>query len=297
MRLMLRAVSYRAATVKERYSKVLPALVTGCAAVSAVAMLYAQSPRFDAVSIKPSSEDKKVATTRIWGDTSDRVTLRHIPLKYVLMHVYNLESNQIIGPEWLSTDVWDILAVVPPGTPKEQVPLMFGTLLADRFKLKFHREMRTERVYALVVAKSGPKLKEAVPYDAAAYKDAIRMSGSGEDRTGSVTANGLFGPVKSTITGAVKHTEFASISTNNLAKFLSQGQLDLPVVDMTELTGSYQVSLDMGVGPAPSLSDSPDPAAGSILESLHKLGLNLERRNETVEKFIVDSGDRVPTEN
>ncbi len=262
------------------------------------------NPRFDAASIKPSSDDKRVETFRIWGDTSDRVTLRHISLKYVLMHVYNVEANQIVGPEWLSTDVWDILAVVPSGTPKEQVPLMFESLLTDRFKLKFHRETRTERVYALVVAKGGPKLKQAVPYDPDSYKPVVHMSGSGEDRLVSLTSNGLFGPVKSTaFANGITRSEFASMTMQNLAKLLSQGQVDLPVVDMTELTGTYQVSLDRngtpGITPPATLGDAPDPdpSAAALLDSLHKLGLNLVRRNETVEKFIVDSANRTPTEN
>jgi uncharacterized protein (TIGR03435 family) len=269
----------------------------------ALSCAFAQ-PRFDAASIKPSSDDKKVAATpRTWGDTSDRVTLRHIPLKYVLMHVYDLQPTQISGPGWMDTDFFDILAVVPPGTPKEQVQLMFEALLADRFKLKFHRETRTERAYALVVAKGGPKLKEAVPYDPDAYKDAIHMSGSDENRTISGASSGPFGPFKMTVANGVLHSEFAGMSTKDLAKYLSQGQLDLPVVDMTGLTGSYQVSLDFGArtpgGPPATLGEAPDPdpTAGSLLESLHKLGLNLDRRNESVEKFIVDSADRVPTEN
>jgi uncharacterized protein (TIGR03435 family) len=219
------------------------------------------------------------------------------------MHVYNLEANQIIGPEWLSTDVWDILAVVPPGTPKEQVPLMFEALLADRFKLNFHRENRAERVYALVVAKGGPKLKEAVPYDPDDYKVAMHVSGSGEDKTIAGTSIGLFGPSRMTVASGVVHSEFASMTMGNLAKYLNQGQLDLPVVDMTELPGTYQVSLDIGAGAgsaAPATQGEAtdlNPMASSILESLQKLGLNLIRRNKTMEKFIVDSADRVPTEN
>jgi uncharacterized protein (TIGR03435 family) len=99
------------------------------------------------------------------------------------------------------------------------------------------------------------------------------------------------------------HSEFAAMTTKNLAKYLNQGMLDLPVVDMTELTGVYQVSLDIGgkAGGQPSSvpgeAPDPNPNAGSILESLHKLGLNLVSRNETVEKFIVDGVDRVPAEN
>ncbi len=37
---------------------------------------------------------------------------------------------------------------------------MLQTLLAERFQLKVHTDVKKEKVYALVVAKGGPRLKE-----------------------------------------------------------------------------------------------------------------------------------------
>jgi hypothetical protein len=41
--------------------------------------------------------------------------------------------------------------------------LRLRTLLAERFKLAFHRETKDIAVYALVVAKDGPKFKKDEP--------------------------------------------------------------------------------------------------------------------------------------
>ena len=77
--------------------------------------------------------------------------------------MYDLQAYQLSGPAWLDTEPFDILATVPAGAPKDQIPLMFQDLLAERFKLKFHRETQTAASYALVVGEGGPKLKEALP--------------------------------------------------------------------------------------------------------------------------------------
>ena len=61
----------------------------------------------------------------------------------------------------MKTERFDILAKMPEGATKEQVPEMLQSLLAERFGLTFHKEMREQPVYAPVVAKGGPKLKES----------------------------------------------------------------------------------------------------------------------------------------
>ena len=51
---------------------------------------------------------------------------------------------------------------------REQILLMFQSLLADRFKLKVRRETRQVPVYALVVAKDGPKFAASARPDSVA---------------------------------------------------------------------------------------------------------------------------------
>src|SRR5664279_3129540 len=49
----------------------------------------------------------------------------------------------------------------PGGNGVDQIPQMFQALLADRFKLRLHREKKELPIYALVSGKNGPKLQPA----------------------------------------------------------------------------------------------------------------------------------------
>lgn len=271
------------------------------------------SPVFEVASVKPSIADRTAAATkRSWGDVTGRVTLVHIPLQYLLLQVYDLQPNQLSGPTWLESEFFDIFAVVPAGAPKKQIPLMFQALLAERFKLKFHRETQVAQVYALVVGKGGPKLKESMPDDTD-VAPSMKLTGNGEKTSISGTDTGPFGRAKLTFANGFVHGEFASITMRALAEFLSQGgKFDLPVVDMTGLRGSYQVPLDYSMSemslatgrqPADQVNaDQPvpkasDPSGVSLRESLQKLGLKLERRRLPNEKFVIDHVERTPTPN
>ncbi len=76
---------------------------------------------------------------------------------------YNLTPQAVSGgPGWVDSDPYDILAKPPGGIRpnRDEQMAMLRTLLADRFKLTFHREEKEFSIYALTVAKNGPKLKE-----------------------------------------------------------------------------------------------------------------------------------------
>jgi len=77
------------------------------------------------------------------------------------------------GPGWVKSDQYVLQAVIPEAAqirvpPTGQVAgllngdpklhLMLQNLLADRFKLTFHCEMKGVSAYALVLAKSGSRL-------------------------------------------------------------------------------------------------------------------------------------------
>ena len=72
----------------------------------------------------------------------------------------NVAENYLKGaPPWLNEDRFDVVAKAPPGTPADTIRLMMQKLLADRFHLAVPKEEKVMKVYAMVVAKGGAKLK------------------------------------------------------------------------------------------------------------------------------------------
>jgi hypothetical protein len=93
-------------------------------------------PTFEVASVKSSSGTGGQTTAeraRGWGDVTGRVNLEGVQLTDVLLRAYGLQPYQLSGPAWLDTDPFEILAVVPAGMPKQQIPLMFQALLEERF--------------------------------------------------------------------------------------------------------------------------------------------------------------------
>jgi uncharacterized protein (TIGR03435 family) len=283
------------------------AAVFGVLSAMAQTKVAPTPPTFEVASIRPSDPNDKrsAAIPRTWGDETGKVSLHQISLDYLLLHVYNLEPDQLSGPIWLPDKLFDILATVPAGAPKEQIPLMFQSLMEERFGLKFHRETHTEKVLALVVGKGGPKLKEPLPDDTEAPIDRpIRTGAVGaENRSVTIYMKTVFATTaKWTMANGVNHVEYLSMTMENLAKLFNQGNpptLGLPVVDMTGLKGSFLVVLDFAgtLGASVATSDGASDPTGSVQESLHKMGLDLVRRESQTEKFVIDHIEKTPTPN
>jgi uncharacterized protein (TIGR03435 family) len=256
---------------------------------------------FEVASVKPSApDDIGRHAARDWGETDGRVRLRHVTIPYVLMHTKNLLPEQISGPGWLDTQFFDIQGIAPAGTPKNRIPLMLQSLLEDRFKMKFHREPSTVPVYALVVAKDGPKLTQTNPVDGL-VKDSGFHAGEGKNRRTVIVGKGPLGKYTSTMTDEATHTEFEDMSMSGLARYLSQpGMLEVRVVDMTGLPGVYRVTVDVprvSPGNARGPGQALTPAGVSLSGSLRKMGLKLVKRKTPSEKFVIDSIEKSPTPN
>src|ERR1051326_3451359 len=111
-----------------------------------------------------------------------RITYHNSTLRDLLVYAYGVKRNQISGaPEWLDSQRFDITAKIPEGATKEQVKVMLQNLLADRFKAVLHNETKEMPMYALLVSKSGPKMKEsAAPANPPPAKEGeARPSGDG----------------------------------------------------------------------------------------------------------------------
>ena len=236
------------------------------------------------------------------------VTCRYFSLQDYMGMAYQLKVHQVVGPDWLSTEKYDVQAKVPEGVAtaeiRDRIREMLQTLLEDRFKLKYHKETRELPVYALVVAKGGSKLKETPPdADAdSARPRAVDVSVSAG--RGSTTVRLPFG---ASITYGFLFLEAKKVNMPSLADNLARF-MDRPVIDATDMTGNYDFRLEFSMeelrsmvrasgGDTSGFANAPDNMGTSVLTSLQSLGLKLEARKASVEVYVIDRAEKIPTEN
>jgi len=306
----------------------------------AAGFVLAQAPaprlEFEVASIKPAQAlQSQVSSGKIHvGMTIDgaRVDIGSLSLADLIPIAFRVKPYQVSGPDWMSAERFDVIGKIPDGAAKDQVPEMLQALLADRFKLTIHRENRDQSIYALVVAKGGPKLKESVPEPEApesaddaqkgiaigtADRSQVRVTPDGKG--GMVTRGGQAGTTRiAPGPDGSMHMEASRVTMAQLADSLS-GFVDRPVVDMTDLKGNYQVTLEISMAdimraarrvglpvaqpPGGSLGAgapadaASDPSSSSIFATVQQLGLKLEPRKAPIETIVVDHLEKTPTDN
>ena len=251
--------------------------------------LAAQSPpkadAFEVASIKPVDPQEK-AGRYITMQGDHRFIVKYYTVKLMIGAAYDLTPQAISGgPEWMTADHYDITALTPGATrpSRDLQMLMLRTLLADRFKLRFHREEKEFSIYNLTISKSekGEKGGLKIKPSTAPPDDPAQL-------VSTVYPDHLTMPARNTTM-----REFASL--------MQRAALDRPVVDKTGLTGKYDFDLTWSpdetqfggeLPPAP-----PDAAAPPFFIALQKqLGLKLEPAKGPVQTIVVDSVSR-PSEN
>ena len=260
--------------------------------LSALPALHAQ-PAFEAASVRQSTgpNDRRYGSSRRSGgpgtNDSGRMIIENYSIATLIMWAYDVPFYQFSGPEWLSEIRLDITATIPPGTTKEQFLLMQQNLLATRLGLVVHREKKEMPVYELIVAKSGSKLKAAVPPD-----EPADVSGTEKvDKDGFPVL--LPGRTMMTSTGDRAWIQGSADTMEHLARMLA-GQLDSPVQDKTGLTGNYDFTLKWLPGNNRSDADPGLTMEGALPQ---QLGLTLRHTKGQVEVLVVDHVERTPTEN
>jgi bla regulator protein BlaR1 len=258
---------------------------------------------FEVVSVKPAKPGQVGMSMDALGPgrVSDTFSATNIPLIAYIREAYGMtfgsEDGRVSGaPAWVNSERYDIEAKMDPsvvdslnrlspGERELEMHHMLQTVLADRFGLVVHRETKELPVYSLVVAKNGPKLREAQPEDSA-------RSGMGlKGRGGPLVGRAVPMPV--------------------LAEQLSS-LLNRIVLDKTGLTGKYNFTMqwtpDEGQGPnyikdpgstanGPTGPASQDANGPSIFNALQdQLGLKLESGKGPVEIIVIDHVER-PTGN
>ena len=234
-------------------------------AIGIAGSMWAQTvatPRFEVAAIKPTPVDQQNGNSN-GKSGKGRYNYTNVTLKRCIMGAFGLGPNQILGgPPWLDNDRYDIVAKAEqPVDDDDLLNRMMQNLLADRFKLIFHRESRMTPAYVLEVVKGGPKL-EAAP--------------DGESST-----NWSRGTIDAKVT-----------TMAHFAEVLSR-VLDFPVVNQTGLDGAFNLTVKW-------IPESKDGAASdlgpTLFTALQQFGLRLTSHRTPVEFFVIDHVER-PTEN
>ena len=255
---------------------VLALAVSGAHAQSAAG---GAAPAFEVATIKPVLPAQKTGRY-ITMQSMNRWVAKYYTLKLLIAAAYDVSPKVISGgPSWADDDHFDIVALTPgdtrPSRPAQMA--MLRALLAERFKLSFHREEKEFSIYELEVNKGGPKLKESTE---PASEEAQLVS--------TVYPDHLHLPAKNATMG-----DFASL--------LQRALLDRPVVDKTGLTGRYDFDLDwtadeteFGGDIAAAPSDAPNPPFFTAIQQ--QLGLRIEAARGLVQALIIDRADRPSAE-
>ena len=240
----------------------------------------------------------------------DGVSLHGVPMRLLIPEAFGVEEDRILGePAWVKSNRYDIEAkVAPEDAPKlkdlrvDQRNAMMLQLLVDRFTLKYHHEKRELRMYALVVAKNGLKMKPTKADDSAPGTDGPPPGDAPGPGNGQLPRMGrrmmMMNP---------GHLESTGTSIDMLAHVLSR-QLSRTVVDKTGLAGEYDFTLDytpdnMPTPPHGAPEDGAksqtqgDQGGPSLFTAVEEqLGLKLEATKGMVDVIVIDHID-LPAEN
>ena len=244
------------------------------------------APSFEVATVKPNHNRGAVFSFNL---QPARFKADDAPLSRLIRFAWDVKSDrQVVNmPDWASSEDFDIDAKISDAevdalkklTPEErfqQYRLMVQSLLADRFQMKVSTSTRELPVYALVVAKNGPKLSSTPELQISRFPQ-LSFTSAGDLKAGSVSMAFFAGWLS--------------------GKPDTDGRV---VVDATSLDGRYDFSLHydpVGSGAASGGASGNQPAGTPatnadkppLLSAIQEqLGLKLEARKAPVEVLVID---------
>ena len=234
-------------------------------------------PEFAVASIKPNTANSPVTG----GVGNGGAGGKNISLRMLIGLAWRIQEFQISGgPGWSKSDRFDVEGKAENrNADYDQLRLMLRSLLEDRFKLKYHREMKESPAYALVVGKDGPKIKPSA--DQSPEVNGPSLPGAGPNHGAiRIGAGSLIGN---------------AVTLSLFTRFLSQ-RLDRTIVDRTNLAGRFDILLqwtpapgEMPYDPGGNMLAPSDSSGPSVFTAIQEqLGLKLESTRSLVDVFVID---------
>jgi uncharacterized protein (TIGR03435 family) len=195
-------------------------------------------------------------------DDKNRFTISNAPLSFLVEVAYGVPLEQIAGVGKLGAEHYDVTAKAEDGVhlTQEELKPRLQRLLAERFQLAVHRDMKVFDGYALVVARGGPKLKAT----------------TGVSEQGMIYPGGL--RLRNT-----SLSEFAASIRSTAGR---------PVVDKTGIAGRYEFTMTY------ARDGDTDSALPSFFTALQEqYGLKLEPARVPLEILVIDRVEKIPVDN
>jgi uncharacterized protein (TIGR03435 family) len=233
-----------------------------------------------------------------------------MPMRDYIARAYRVKLYQVTGPEWLTSERFDLSAKLASGSMPEQLPEMLQSLLEERFQIKLHRENKELPVYALIIGKPPVKVQESAPEPASdvARKGDVTVAPSGSAAGVSVDlGNGSY------YTFNNGKFEIKRVSMDMLARQLER-YVDRPILDLTQLKGKYDLAVSVTTEDYQAMLVRAAVNAGmmlppqvlrildggsitSLIDGLQQLGLKMDARKAPLEMLVIDQLSKTPTEN
>ena len=284
---------------------ILPAFAQNATTVFDTASIRPADPKAAPVNRSPNAQ----ATLRGGPGTADpgRISYANITLQSLLITAYGVDCkvqddcDQVVGPAWLQSNRYDIVATISAGTTPAQFRIMLQNLLAGRFHMTVHHETRDLPGYELTLAKGGSKLVASPSSELGTGDETGPLAKFGAPgEYGKLLRPGfLVFPYKGTRSTA-NHAIGREQSLADLTRIL--GQLtNSHIVNKTGLTAKYDFTFDW----VPDGVTMIHEAEGPEIEPPHgvptaiedQLGLKLVRTKIPLDTVIVDAADKEPTAN
>ena len=282
--------------------------------IGSVALVSSQAPAFEAASIKPTTRDSPTSTSTLFQRSSQISIVNH-PLRLLMAIAFTFNVNQmnarIVGlPGWANTDGWDIHAAAAGAPSTQQKRLMLQSLLAERFKLTFHRETRQLPLFGLALANPGrPSPQLRPPSDEATCKPRPDGGASAEpaartplEAVAQLLRDGPCGRVLAGVLPNDRSQAWAGGRRVSLAMFAAAlGEvtpLDRPIViDRTGLDGLFDFAMLWNPQIQELAANAADQTGLTFLQALREqLGLRLQGETGPVEVIVVDRVERPETD-
>ena len=243
----------------------------------------------------------------LFAPTGGELNAKNFSLMQYVAFAYKMSDGQVkafqqMAPEWVTTDRFNIQARTENHeVTKDQLRLMMRSLLAERFKMAVHEEMRQEAVFRLMPVKpgtTGPKLRMHPARDTCSSdfspREGVRDAPEALAEGFPTICGGLVGMTASAADRfriGARNVPMRQIA----ASMAGWGNLGRAVVDETGFVGKYDFVLEYT---PESLAGSTQDSGGSTFQDAVKkqLGLRFEAETEAVPVLRLDHIERL-TEN